>query len=190
MGSMSASDAAVPRLGEIFFDVRGSSRSMRLSWYDNTGVAVFSIWQGGTCTGTFRLPMDDLTRLVDSLGRGVLNGQASGLSGPIAIGGQRPRLAIGAASAEPFTGMMTALTDERAAAYGLSNGRQTGAFAAAGPNWSLAGNGAEAIGLGDYAGAQAGGAGEQYGTTQQYGTAQLYGTEQLYDTGRDRKSVV
>ena len=53
---MSASDAApLPRLGEIFFDVRGSSRSMRLSWYSNTGVAVFSIWQGGTCTGTFRL---------------------------------------------------------------------------------------------------------------------------------------
>jgi hypothetical protein len=27
---------------------------MRLSWYADTGVAVFSIWQGGTCTGTFR----------------------------------------------------------------------------------------------------------------------------------------
>ena len=38
---MSASDAApLPRLGEIFFDVRGSSRSMRLSWYSDTGVAV------------------------------------------------------------------------------------------------------------------------------------------------------
>src|SRR5579862_2954107 len=71
MGSMSASDAAeLPRLGEIFFDVRGSSRSMRLSWYSNTGIAVFSIWQGGTCTGTFRLPMDDLSRLVESLRRG------------------------------------------------------------------------------------------------------------------------
>ena len=33
MGTMSASDAApLPRLGEVFFDVRGSSRSMRLSW--------------------------------------------------------------------------------------------------------------------------------------------------------------
>src|SRR5215472_11898772 len=57
MASMSASDAApLPRLGEVFFDVRGSSRSMRLSWYTDTGIAVFSIWQGGTCTGTFRLP--------------------------------------------------------------------------------------------------------------------------------------
>src|SRR5689334_7837336 len=97
---MSASDAApLPRLGEIFFDVRGSSRSMRLSWYSNTGIAVFSIWQGGTCTGTFRLPIDDLTRLVDSLRRGAPGGQDDN-SGPIALGGQRPRLAIGAAPAE------------------------------------------------------------------------------------------
>src|ERR1039458_7689351 len=71
MGSMSASDAApLPRLGEVFFDVRGDSRSMRLSWYADTGVAVFSIWQGGTCTGTFRLPIDDLTRMVEALRRG------------------------------------------------------------------------------------------------------------------------
>ena len=72
MGSMSASDAApLPRLGEDFFDVRGSSRSMRLSWYADTGVSVFSIWQGGTCTGTFRLPMEELPRLIDALHRGA-----------------------------------------------------------------------------------------------------------------------
>ncbi len=68
---MSASDAApLPRLGEVFFDVRGNSRSMRLSWYADTGIAVFSIWQGGRCTGTFRLPMDDLARMTDILQRG------------------------------------------------------------------------------------------------------------------------
>lgn len=56
---MSSFDAApLPRLGEVFFDVRGESRSMRMSWYGDTGVAVFSIWQGGRCTGTFRLPAD------------------------------------------------------------------------------------------------------------------------------------
>jgi hypothetical protein len=68
---MSASDAApLPRLGEVFFDVRGDSRSMRLSWYADTDVAVFSIWQGGMCTGTFRLPMGDLSRMVEILQRG------------------------------------------------------------------------------------------------------------------------
>ena len=73
MGSMSASDAApLPRLGEVFFDVRGSSRSMRLSWYADTGISVFSIWQGGTCTGTFRLPQEELPRLIDALQRGII----------------------------------------------------------------------------------------------------------------------
>lgn len=71
MGSMSASDAApLPRLGEVFFDVRGSARSMRLSWYADTDVAVFSIWQAGTCTGTFRLPMGELERMIETLRRG------------------------------------------------------------------------------------------------------------------------
>ena len=78
MGSMSASDAApLPRLGEVYFDVRGESRSMRLSWYADTGVAVFSIWQGGTCTGTFRLPIADLPRMVEALQRGP-HGEARG----------------------------------------------------------------------------------------------------------------
>jgi hypothetical protein len=76
---MSASDAApLPRLGEVFFDVRGNSRSMRLSWYADTGVAVFSIWQGGMCTGTFRLPIDDLPRMIDILQRGPVSGDERG----------------------------------------------------------------------------------------------------------------
>ena len=62
--------APLPRLGEVFFDVRGNSRSMRLSWYADTGVAVFSIWQAGMCTGTFRLPMADLSRMIAILERG------------------------------------------------------------------------------------------------------------------------
>jgi hypothetical protein len=68
---VSVSDAVpLPRLGEVFFDVRGNSRSMRLSWYADTGVAVFSIWQAGMCTGTFRLPMADLSRMIEILERG------------------------------------------------------------------------------------------------------------------------
>lgn len=68
---MSVSDAApLPRAGEVFFDVRGNSRTMRLSWYADTGVAVFSIWQGPQCTGTFRLPIDELPRMVEILRRG------------------------------------------------------------------------------------------------------------------------
>jgi hypothetical protein len=96
MGSMSASDAApLPRLGEVFFDVRGNSRSMRLSWYADTGVAVLSIWQGGMCTGTFRLAIADLPRMVQTLQRGP--------------GGQRPEwdaeTQAAAPAAEPEAGM-------------------------------------------------------------------------------------
>jgi hypothetical protein len=81
MGTMSASDAApLPRLGEVFFDVRGNSRSMRLSWYADTGVAVLSIWQGGMCTGTFRLAIADLPRMVQTLQRGP-DGQHPGWDG-------------------------------------------------------------------------------------------------------------
>jgi hypothetical protein len=107
MGSMSASDAApLPRLGEVFFDVRGSSRSMRLSWYSDTGVAVFSIWQGGTCTGTFRLPIEDLSRMVEALQRGPRGAGLPGgdsASGTGASGtGTSSRAALGGASVTPF----------------------------------------------------------------------------------------
>ena len=180
MACMPGSDPApLPRLGEVFFDVRGESRSMRLSWYANTGVAVFSIWQGGTCTGTFRLPIDDLTRLVDSLRRGTLGGQDDESTGPIPLSSQRPRLAIGAAPSEPFTGMMTALTDDQVAAYGLPKGRQSGAFATIGTKSALSRNGAEPVSLNGYtAGAQAS-AGDEYSTDPFYGTAQLNGSGQL-----------
>jgi hypothetical protein len=68
---MSEPDAVpLPREGEVFFDVRGEARSMRLSWYANSKVAVFSIWQGNRCTGTFRLPFADLTRMVQALQAG------------------------------------------------------------------------------------------------------------------------
>jgi hypothetical protein len=86
MGSMSASDPApLPRLGEVFFDVRGESRSLRLSWYAGTQVAVFSIWQGSTCTGTFRLPMADLPRMVATLRQGPP------VPGPVPAGAGRAR---------------------------------------------------------------------------------------------------
>jgi hypothetical protein len=68
---MSEPDAVpLPREGEVFFDVRGESRSMRLSWYADSSVAVFSIWQGNRCTGTFRLPFAELDRMVQTLQAG------------------------------------------------------------------------------------------------------------------------
>jgi hypothetical protein len=104
MGSMSASDAApLPRLGEVFFDVRGASRSMRLSWYADTGVAVFSIWQGGTCTGTFRLPIDDLPRMVAALQGGPHGHIEQAPAQPEAVGQPAP-WAVRPVAPDPVTG--------------------------------------------------------------------------------------
>jgi hypothetical protein len=66
---------------------------MRLSWYGDTGVAVLSIWQGGRCTGTFRLPVDELPRMVDTLRRGPVGGPPElpgGPGAPDALGAGRP----------------------------------------------------------------------------------------------------
>ena len=104
MGCMPASDVApLPRLGEVFFDVRGNSRTMRLSWYADTGVAVFSIWQGGTCTGTFRVPIADLPRLVDALQRGPCGRSARGadVRGNRSQADPRPRRRDGGAAPGP-----------------------------------------------------------------------------------------
>lgn len=68
----------LPREGEVFFDVRGEARTMRLSWYADSRVAVFSIWQGNRCTGTFRLPFGDLERMVRILQAGPRPREAPG----------------------------------------------------------------------------------------------------------------
>src|ERR1700693_3569309 len=89
MGTMSAPDAVpLPSKGEVFFDVRGEARSMRLSWYANSQVAVFSIWQGNRCTGTFRRPYEDLNRRVRPLQAGPPAGVPAG---PPNAGGYQDR---------------------------------------------------------------------------------------------------
>ena len=57
----------LPRTGEIFFDARGGDRSMRVSWHEEADLVVVSLWRDGACSGTFRLPAEDVPDLVDSL---------------------------------------------------------------------------------------------------------------------------
>ena len=116
MGGMSASDPApLPRLGEVFFDVRGNSRSMRLSWYADTGVAVLSIWQGGMCTGTFRLAIADLPRMVQTLRRGPVEPRPEWEpEAPGQTFAQVPRVATGQAEVmDPLPGQDRAAPDYR-----------------------------------------------------------------------------
>jgi hypothetical protein len=66
----------LPPAGEVFLDPRGCGRAMRVSWHaagpSDADIVVISLWRGGTCTGSFRLPADDVPHLVDLLRDGMV----------------------------------------------------------------------------------------------------------------------
>lgn len=55
---------AVPRR-QLFADERGSG--LRVSWHEQRGLVVVSMWRGDVCTGTVRLTVADATRLATFL---------------------------------------------------------------------------------------------------------------------------
>jgi hypothetical protein len=61
-----------PRTGELFVDVRGEERTMRVSLHPERGLAVFSIWSGLTCRASFQLPLDEAIKLSEVLGSVVV----------------------------------------------------------------------------------------------------------------------
>jgi hypothetical protein len=62
----------LPATGEVFLDPRGSGRALRVSWHGEADVVVLSLWSSGTCTGTFRLPVEDVPDLIDALRDGLV----------------------------------------------------------------------------------------------------------------------
>ncbi|GAB3159183.1 hypothetical protein GCM10027161_65830 [Microbispora hainanensis] len=58
----------MPSFGEVFFDARGQDRVLRVTWHD--GTLVLSLWRGEMCTASFRMPMNDVGRLIDTLDEG------------------------------------------------------------------------------------------------------------------------
>jgi hypothetical protein len=61
----------LPATGEVFLDSRGPGRALRVSWHPEADVVVLSLWTGGTCTGSFRLPVQDVPDLIDALRQGL-----------------------------------------------------------------------------------------------------------------------
>ena len=61
----------LPATGEAFLDARGPERALRVSWHAESDVIVLSLWQGGTCTGSFRLPAQDVPDLIEALRAGL-----------------------------------------------------------------------------------------------------------------------
>jgi hypothetical protein len=61
-----------------FSDTRTPVRRMAVSAHPSEGIVVISLWQGDSCTGTFRLRLGEGARLIST----VAEGMAAGLSEP------------------------------------------------------------------------------------------------------------
>jgi len=59
---------ALPKAGDVFCDIRGDDRTLRVSRHDDQGMVVVSLWAGKQCRASFRLPLGELPRLVEALG--------------------------------------------------------------------------------------------------------------------------
>lgn len=66
-----AAVSPLPATGEVFLDERGGERSLRVSWHDETGLVVLSLWRGPRCIGTFRLETHEVPTLIDTLRAGL-----------------------------------------------------------------------------------------------------------------------
>jgi hypothetical protein len=61
-----------PEAGSIFLDARGGDRAMRVSWHEEAGVIVLSLWRDNLCAGSFRLAIDEVPDLIQLLRAGLV----------------------------------------------------------------------------------------------------------------------
>ena len=61
----------IPTLGGVVRDVRGAGRALRVSWHDEDGLVVLSLWDGPRCTGTVRIAAADVPALIEALQLGL-----------------------------------------------------------------------------------------------------------------------
>jgi hypothetical protein len=61
----------LPELGSIFLDARGDDRALRVSWHDDAGVVVLSLWRDNVCAASFRLGFDEVPELIGLLQDGM-----------------------------------------------------------------------------------------------------------------------
>ena len=62
----------LPQQGSIFLDARGDDRAMRVSWHEESGLVVLSLWRDNVCTGSFRLAVDEVPALIELLRAGLV----------------------------------------------------------------------------------------------------------------------
>ena len=61
----------LPETGSIFLDARGGDRALRVSWHEDSGLVVLSLWRENVCAGSFRLAVDEVPALIELLRRGL-----------------------------------------------------------------------------------------------------------------------
>ncbi len=57
----------LPAKGTVFFDPRDEGRFLRVSYHEDLGVFVLSLWRDDTCLGTFRLATEEAPRLIHAM---------------------------------------------------------------------------------------------------------------------------
>lgn len=66
----------LPNPGDVFTDVRGGDRGMRISYHRDADVLVISLWSGRTCRATFQLAGAEASRLSALLGEMTADGES------------------------------------------------------------------------------------------------------------------
>jgi hypothetical protein len=61
----------LPETGSIFLDARRGDRALRVSWHQDAGVVVLSLWRDNVCAGSFRLGIDEVPELIALLKAGL-----------------------------------------------------------------------------------------------------------------------
>lgn len=90
---------------EWLVDARDDGRRMELTWHRRQRLVVLSLWQGGNCRATFRLPVADAPEVIallsNALGDAAAGGGASASSepagddvGPVTVGAGRGATAL------------------------------------------------------------------------------------------------
>ena len=62
----------LPETGSIFLDARGGDRALRVSWHQEAGMVVLSLWRENVCAGSFRLTIDEVPALIETLRAGLV----------------------------------------------------------------------------------------------------------------------
>ena len=69
----------LPETGSVFLDARGGDRALRVSWHAEAGLVVLSLWHGNVCGASFRLAVDEVPDLIETLRAGLDQAYAESL---------------------------------------------------------------------------------------------------------------